>query len=124
MVGAQRKQGYASHPAARMWLGYESALAVYMTFVIREWKLRGYVNNIPIPYTDEWQVNPQAEEYAGRLLPVSEAEVPPWLGEEVFHAGHRGRLMYKDPEWYGQFGWREDASILYSWPHDLGYEYK
>jgi hypothetical protein len=123
MIGARRKVGWQAHPAVRMWRGFEPALALYQTFIIREWQARGYNNTMESPYDEQWQVNPAAAVYCGDLPGVEDISVPAWLGEPVFHAGHRARLLHKDESWYSQFGWREDPSLEYTWPHQLGFEY-
>lgn len=93
-----RKQGWANHPAALMWRGYEAALRLYRNAMIREWVARGYVNNMQITRS------------GGRV------RMPPWLGDQSFHAAHRSNLLRKEPEFYGQFGWREGPDLPYVWP--------
>ena len=63
---------------------------------------RGYVNNMP-------------------HLPIPDGEIlmPLWFGDEAFHSSHRRKLLSKDYEFYGEFGWREDdgsAQCEYVWP--------
>jgi len=38
------------------------------------------------------------------------------LGNKDFHASHRSKLLFKDPEWYSQWGWVEDDDMEYFWP--------
>lgn len=40
------KGGWASHTAVLMWVGYEDALKEYITLCIKEWKNRGFKNNM------------------------------------------------------------------------------
>jgi len=90
--------GWSHHPAIKMWRCYECAIAEYYNLCVEEWKRRGYVNNMePLPLR-EW-------------FPY-----PPWLGDEEFHARHRGQLLAKDPKWYGRFGWTEEPGLPYIWP--------
>lgn len=92
--------GWANHPAARMWKGYEVALAEYHTIMVLEWIRRGYNNTMD-------------------YLDVTKARIfqnPPWLGDEPFHASHRSNLLRKDPEYYGKFGWTEPLTLDYVWP--------
>jgi hypothetical protein len=99
----QGKNGWSHHPAVKMWRGYEIALHLYKDCMIREWIDRGYKNNMELT--------------GPRML--SRAELPWWLGLEELHASHRGRLLFKDPEWYGQFGWSEQpipTEVGYYWP--------
>jgi hypothetical protein len=92
--------GWSRHPAVKMWIGYEAALHVYKDCMIREWISRGYNNNMPL--TGVMFIGP---------------DMPPWLGDERVHSSHRARLLHKDPEWYGQFGWTEEPMAQgYFWP--------
>ena len=94
-----QQSGWASHPAVRMWRGYEDALVIYYNAALREWAARGYRNIILQP------------------LPESPCAVmPPWLGREEFHASHRSKLLAKNPEHYARFGWPEGPGLPYVWP--------
>lgn len=95
------KAGWANHPAAKMWRGYERALAEYQRIMIMEWISRGYQNNMVMIGTDE----------IGNSYPD-----PPWLGDPSFHASHRSNLLRKDPVHYGQFDWDEPDTLEYVWP--------
>jgi hypothetical protein len=90
-------RGWVSHPAVRMWRGYESALCLYHDWCIEEWTRRGYRNTMTL------------------LSKPGLVGSPPWLGGPI-HATHRAALLAKDPEWYGQYGWREEPVIAYHWP--------
>ena len=46
--GLSAPTGWTRHPATLMWRGYESALGVYMTFMVLEWQRRGYNNTMEI----------------------------------------------------------------------------
>lgn len=92
--------GWRSHPAVKMWRGYEAALWLYGQTMIGEWEARGYKNNMVLPGT-----------FAAKDL-----KMPPWLGDERVHASHRSNLLRKDPLWYGQFEWQDDPAAAYVWP--------
>lgn len=95
----QLKRGWSKHPAALMWKNYEEALKVYMNTAIREWKRRGFANSM-------------------REAPVSLCvEIPPWIGDNQFHASHRANLLRKSPIFYKQYDWDEDPTVEYVWPH-------
>jgi hypothetical protein len=97
-----KKSSWASHPAARMWKGYEGALAAYGWLVCMEWRDRGYRDTLA----------PQLlKATANRSLAM-----PAWLGDEAFHAAHRSNLLRKLPQWYGQFNWNEPDNLPYVWP--------
>lgn len=92
------RKGWANHPAAIMWRGYESALMAYGNACIFEWTSRGYRNTMPY-----WQV------------PIV-YEVPWWLGDERFHRSHQSNLLRKDPEWYGRYFPGVPHDLPYVWP--------
>ena len=87
-----------NHPAVLMWNGYIDALKLYMNKCIREWIHRGYKNTMT-------------------LADVStQIQMPPWFGNNDFHASHRSNLLRKDIQWYSQFGWTEPTGLAYVWP--------
>lgn len=98
-----------NHPAAKMWRGYEQALVHYGFVIIEEWLSRGYKDTchdklcvVVGDLSDYWDPDTVV--------------LPPWLGNEDFHAAHRSNLLRKDPVWYGQFGWTEPNDLPYIWP--------
>jgi len=96
---------WANHPAVRMWKGYELRLAEYGLIICDRW--------IDLGYRDTCRdkiVHLVWSRLRGRNT------VPPWLGDPAFHAAHRAALLYKDPDWYGQFGWTEEPAV----PNDKG----
>lgn len=97
---AGKSRGWRNHPAVLMWKGYEKALRQYLRAVILEWKRRGFKNSIRLP----------------RDVGLSPHEIPPWVGGRRFHASHRSNLLRKDPEHYGQLGWRVRADMPRYWP--------
>jgi len=92
-----KPSGWANHPAVRMWRGFEEALSNYGYCMVQEWVKRGYKNSMEFAFT----ANPK---------------MPPWMGNENFHASHRSNLLRKDPIFYGQYGWVENADLPYLWP--------
>lgn len=111
--------GWSNHPASRMWLDcggvdYRWSLCEYLRACSRELARRGF----SYPHHD-------AEIAEAQALYIQ--RTPPWLGEEWMHASHRAALLFKAPEWYGQFGWAEapdvpvDGSHNYFWPTMEGY---
>jgi len=86
------------HPAVRMWQGYEQALRLYYNTMVKEWEGRGNENNMP-------------------LLHVFNFVSPHWLADKRLPLSHRGNLLRKDLEYYGQFGWSDaDPEAPYWWP--------
>jgi hypothetical protein len=96
------KTGWKNHPAVKMWKGYEISLSLYMNEMIREWKIRGYNNNML--YED-----------IGKSC-KSDIIHPPWLGDERLHSSHRANLLRKDYKYYSKFGWSEEPVEGYFWP--------
>jgi len=95
-----KSTGWRNHPAVRMWVGHEDALAAYGRAMCVEWAWRGYEDNcfkrFPVPGWDiRW---------------------PWWFGDESLAASHRSNLLRKDATWYGKFGWSEPADLPYVWP--------
>ncbi|HJT55246.1 MAG TPA: MSMEG_6728 family protein [Ktedonobacteraceae bacterium] len=90
---------WAHHPAVKMWRGYENALKLYVNVMIREWKERGFRNNLP--YYE---------------LPTDEIAYPWWLGDRRFHDSHKSNLLRKEPNYYRQFGWDVPDDLPYVWP--------
>ena len=86
-----KRGGWWNHPAVKMWVGYEEALKHYINCCIREWKARGYNNTMP-------------------LYSVGELVLPPWLGDDRFHASHRANLLRKNPDFYSKYGWDESPA--------------
>lgn len=102
---------WPNHPASKMWKGYEYHLGLYLLTGITALKERGkYYKNI----------------YKNILFEMEKhtnVGPPPWLGNDKFHASHRRALLYKNREWYSQFGWNEEPDVPnekgklnYYWP--------
>ena len=74
---------WTSHPAVLMWEGYEGALALYGLEICREWKRRGYKENVYSkikPYFDTfWH----------------DDCMPPWLDQPLLHSRYRSALLLK-----------------------------
>lgn len=92
-------KGWTNHPAAVMWQPYSHALRLYYNTMIKEWVRRGYNNTM-------------------REAPVPACiEMPPWLGNQQFHASHRSNLLRKDPHFYSRYNWNETSAMEYFWPN-------
>ena len=101
--------GWPNHPTSRMWKGYERALASYALFGLEELSRRGH------PYAHH--VSTFLSYLDGPVL------LPDWLGDRKLHASHRSALLYKNQDWYQQFGWKDkpakpdaNGKLLYVWP--------
>lgn len=89
---------WRNHPAAKMWKGYEHALAQYLNESIYEWRRRGY-NNTMTPL----------------LVPIDH-EYPPWFGDPKFHQAHKSNLVRKLPEHYRPQFPNIPDNLEYIWP--------
>lgn len=101
--------GWQNHPATLMWEGYEMALCTYATAICQEWKRRKYKDSLLTWFLDQQIIWSR----------ISGVRPPPWLGDERLHASHRGRLLFKDPVYYGKFDWNElprSDKEGYYWP--------
>ena len=105
LVENGRSGGWTSHPATQMWVGCRDLLTRYGIVICDEWARRGYVDNI-------------GKELRELLNMGLSKGVPTWLGDERLHSSHRARLLDKEPDWYGQFGWTEEpcGPEGYWWP--------
>jgi hypothetical protein len=86
-----------NHPAVRMWVNNIECLKFYYNTICEEWIRRGYKQNM-------------------KLFEISKFDYPSWIGNERFHSSHRASLLYKNYEWYSNFGWKETPIISYIWP--------
>ena len=91
------KGGWSHHPAAHMWQNNVAALMRYHDVCIDEWVRRGYVNTM-------FKYN------------VPCYEMPAWFGDDRFHATHRAALLFKAPDHYRNFDWKEKPELNYLWP--------
>jgi hypothetical protein len=82
LSGVSIGKGWTSHPALKMWVGYEEALKYYANLCIAEWINRGYKNTIVLySYNENF-------------------EMPWYIGDENFHRAMRARLIAKDEAFY------------------------
>lgn len=104
------KKAWSNHPAVKMWRGYESALALYISAFIGEANLRGY----------------KTDKTAARLeslineLPAGELVMPDWWSDDRLFITHKHNLYLKDPEYYRGYEQEECPTCCerckYFWP--------
>lgn len=97
--------GWQNHPAVKMWEGYELALYHYQIAICNEWKARGYKDTCLVKTKDIYT-----------KCKLRHPRAPWWIYKEKLYASHRSNLLRKDPNWYGQFGWKEPDNLEYYWP--------
>ena len=84
------KLPWSNHPIVNMWKGYTFCLKVYYNAIVKEWKRRGYINNMPLY----------------RIRRGITYRVPDWLGDKQFHDNYKRILLNKNYEYYKQFNWK------------------
>ena len=96
------------HPASKMWRGYRYALGLYCLAGATVMGERGWHQPSTVL---KW-----IDYFTAELQKLENTGLPPWLGDDAFHASHRSALLTKHPEWYNQFGWTEPFELPYVWP--------
>lgn len=96
------EKGMLKHsPALKMWIGYVEELKLYFNCIVKEWKSRGYKNNLPLEIVDE-----------------SSLRIPPFLQNEDFIKIQRQNLIRKDKNYYGEI-WKDlEETEGYLWYHN------
>lgn len=106
---AGETRGWTSHPATRMWDGYETKLTEYGVVVCREWIRRGYKDTMLQRF----------EELLEKSTTQRREEVSPspdWLGRPDLHRSHQSNLVRKDPDFYGPVFPDVSPDMGYVWP--------
>ena len=101
-------QGWANHPAVKMWRGHENKLVEYGVAICDEWISRGYKDTcrmkiIELSYTAGF---PAAEQQEREL---------PWVGNREFHISHQSNLIRKDPIHYSPIFGDVPDDLPYVW---------
>jgi hypothetical protein len=110
LLRAQTVPGYGwrHHPAAKMWHGHLPALVAYGLAITDEWIRQGRADTVRA------QLVAFAPEVDG--VPQEQIPMPPWLGDEAFHASHRSNLLRKDAAFYGPRFTDVPDDLPYIWP--------
>lgn len=104
--------GWRHHPAARMWRGYEEALAAYGLAMCKEWCGRGHADTCADKIAAEISGSrPRTQAQLRRAR-----KLPKWLGDEAFHLAHQSNLVRKDPDFYRPFFPDVPDDLEYIWP--------
>ena len=84
--------GWPNHPAAKIWRNHRGALATYCLHGLAELRKRGK----PYPRWEEFFFEIRCDEMRKEGCGHdSELSLPPIIGYEPFHAGHRAALLAK-----------------------------
>ena len=107
--------GWAHHPAALMWKGFEEALGRYGIVCCEVWTELGFGDTCAATIATDLAaagvhgIRSQAE--------LAEAgALPPWLGDEAVHLSHRSALVRKDPAHYRPLFPDDPDDLPYLWP--------
>lgn len=103
--------GWSNHPASKMWRKHVSSLIEYGLICYEEWQFRH----------DRKERGGVREHLSGERVKamykdLDRVDYPEWLGDNEFHSSHRAALLFKNLEYYSQFGWYEEPKIEYVWP--------
>ncbi|KUH99228.1 MSMEG_6728 family protein [Mycobacterium sp. IS-3022] len=108
--------GWRHHPAAAMWAGYEEALVRYGLDICAAWCRLGHADTCAATMVSDLATGtgigtPRMQEELSAA-----GEVPPWLGDPVFHCSHQSVLVRKDPQHYRRFFPDVPDDLPYVWP--------
>jgi hypothetical protein len=107
--------GWANHPAALMWKGYEEALGRYGFVCCQVWLELGFGDTCAATIATDLAT-------AGVTTVRTQAELadagalPPWLGDADLHRSHRSALVRKDPDFYRPAFPDVPDDLPYVWP--------
>ena len=91
--------GWSNHPASKMWRGHEYQLGVYLLAGCDVLAERGK------DYPEvRRKIKIEMEKF-------TDTGLPSWWGDDKLHSSHRRALLYKNFEWYSQFGWGESPDV-------------
>lgn len=99
---------WSDHPGVLMWDGYTEALVEYGLMVCERWTNMGRGDYIG------WMIK--------RFSWGEEIIMPPWFGDEAYHAAQRSNLLRTKPKHYKRFGWTEPNNLPYVWPERVRHE--
>jgi hypothetical protein len=108
--------GWRHHPAVRMWAGYEEALVRYGLEVCRAWSATGRADTCAATLTSDVRAACGISAVRAQRALAEAGDLPPWLGDEAFHASHRSALLRKDPAFYRPLFGAAPADLPYVWP--------
>lgn len=106
ITGQGKMQGNP-HPY-RMWAGYEKCLLSYIVALHDEWIARFDDGRRGGKRTHK---NGLEAEAIVCKTNFSDYERPDWITNEAVLSSHRSALLYKDMDWYGRFGWKEEPAV-------------
>ncbi|UMG93483.1 MSMEG_6728 family protein [Nocardioides sp. TF02-7] len=107
--------GWANHPAALMWKGFEEALGRYGFTCCAVWTERGFGDTCAATIAADLRAAGVTAVRSQEELAAAGA-LPPWLGDEELHRSHRSALVRKDPDHYRPLFPDVPDHLPYVWP--------
>lgn len=92
-------KGWRTHPATRMWSGYEKRLCEYGIAICDEWIRRGFKDSM-------------RDRFLAIYSEFPDCEMPEWFGVKEFHDSHKSNLKRKDSIYYN---FNVTDSLPYLW---------
>lgn len=103
LKNGENYKGWTNHPCRKMWHNYTNALVEYGIIICREWKKRGYVDNMEA-------------RIAAYFNPNEPTVYPSFIGNEAFHLSHQSKLIQKKGEYYRPQFPNAPDNLEYIWP--------
>ena len=106
LTGQGKMQGN-KHPY-KMWQGFELCLLSYICALHDEWIARFDDGRRGGKRTHKNGL--EAEQFVCSTS-FEDYKEPDWIRREDVLSAYRSALLYKDQNWYGQFGWKEEPAV-------------
>lgn len=107
--------GWAHHPVALMWKGFEEALGRYGLTCCAVWTELGFGDTCAATIAEDLRAAGIDRLRSQEELAYARA-LPSWLGDEAFHHSHRSNLVQKDPGYYRPLFPDASVDLPYLWP--------
>lgn len=104
--------GWANHPAVKMWKGYEQALVKYTLSMCNAWTLKGYKDTCATKILEK-------SIESGLFVPETvwaDIELPTWLDDPEVMESHKSNLLRKLPSHYSKYWPEVSPDLPYKWP--------
>lgn len=108
--------GWRHHPAVKMWAGYEEALVRYGLEMCAAWAAADRADTCAATLLTDLRSACGISGVRPQHALAGTGDLPPWLGDEAFHAAHRSALLRKNPEFYQPLFGGEASGLPYVWP--------
>ena len=99
-----KESRWKSHPAIKLWQGYEKALIKYGIEICREWIRRGYIDNMLPRFL-------KLQEELGNMNMI----YPPILFKKESTDSHKSNLLRKDKAYYSKYFSGIPDNLPYVW---------